>query len=274
MYFNSLNSENEKSKDNINSSLVSIDSYLEISLGYSKNIALKEEVVEWCNETRSILPTSSLNKLTTYNTKIDGVTLYRKNGEYTSSFGVSSPPSIDELNNINGFNDFINGDDLSFISIRNEIVTDTYNQINYYESNGIISIFVKVMYDNELVGILVSDIFPLTIYNSLEYKSFYDDSKVFLKEDKLLTDQIIYNNYLLNMDNKYHIEKMKFNDDIDIVLITPLNSFKSRFIFIFMIIMTIDIIMVMSSLIFSSYITKKVMEPINKIYKEMREVIV
>lgn len=274
MFINSLNSENEKSKDNINSSLVSIDSYLEISLGYSKNIALKEEVVEWCNETRSILPTSSLNKLTTYNTKIDGVTLYRKNGEYTSSFGVSSPPSIDELKNINGFNDFINGDDLSFISIRNEIVTDTYNQINYYESNGIISIFVKVMYDNELVGILVSDIFPLTIYNSLEYKSFYGESKVFLKEDKLLTDQIIYNNYLLNMDNKYHIEKMKLNDDIDIVLITSLNSFKSRFIFIFMIIMTIDIIMVMSSLIFSSYITKKVMEPINKIYKEMREVIV
>lgn len=253
-------------------------SYLNAVMGFAENTANKGIIVSAVEEFGNSGAISLLDGLCNNSIVIDGATLYGFNGYVAYSAGIGSPPSLNELKENGEVASFLSGDDDKFISIRREHVPRAYHSAYYDEGKGIISCMVKV-YSKEgaCIGLLVADVTPETLSSAkLSFSTFNSHSSSYIiKNGEILSVKQNIEEYTVKekttiLDDAY-VAKAGFINGADVAMRFSLSSFKKQILFIFFIILGVDILLIALSALLAYRFAKGVEAPLDRLIERMGE---
>lgn len=267
-----------KTYNNLESGINGCKTYLSTVMGFVDNVATNKVVMDFSSNGGSYNKIKDLlDGLCTTSTKVDGAMLYTSNGYMVYSAGVGSPPLLEELKEVELINDFFNSNEESLISFRKEAIAKVYNKTYYNKHNGIVSCIRKIISESdEVVGLLVVDILPETLYNArFDFSSFETTSICFFSDESpyLLSNEYDkYINYSNGMTNNksFYIVKGTI-EGTDLIILTPLNHFWNKILLISMIVLSIDILLLTITFFVSKYVSRSVIKPLEKLYNMMNE---
>lgn len=155
-------------------SISSCRSFIDTVLNTAEGVALTPAVIDTvCGRSNDSL-TVLLNDTCNYSLTINAITVYAVTGNVFASSGISSPPALAELQSNGGIAEFMSDADSSYyISLRKDAVARLYDNAVYDSSLGIVSCCCKIYDEGAVVGYVVADIFPKTMFGFFDYT---DDS--------------------------------------------------------------------------------------------------
>lgn len=134
--------------------------------------------------------------------EITAITLYSADGRTYTSSGINDIPSYTELENVDGFRDFLSGEDSSFVSVRTDTIARIYNGNSYNGNMGIITCFEKIFDDGgNYSGVVAADILPQALYDIITAS----DSGSQTNSTPLIT---VGDTYLISTDNSLYAAEM------------------------------------------------------------------
>lgn len=277
--FNLFSSQAQRTLQNVQSGVNSCENYFSTVMGFVKNTANNQQIVD-ATQGKSGDVSPILNGLTNNSVQIDGAILYGFDGYVAYSGGVASPPSLNELLQVEQIDQFIESGGDSFVCVRKGVTASAYKHTPYNQQKGIVSVMHKVYFGDVAVGVLVADILPETLYTQkLLLHSFGTNGHTFLQTDGLLCDESKFITYASQMtkggltsDLRYYYSISTTDDGWSVVTFVPQNVFLERLVWIFVTFCAIDIILISFGTLFANSVADSVTKPLNNLYEKMGKI--
>lgn len=271
MISNSLyNTYVEMAKVKLATGINNCNIYLDSIRTSAQTLTQDEELIEKLTVGNSLIPSTKLDYLCTYSLRINGVVIYKPNGEFYSSSRVADIPSLDDLKGNNKIGSFIQSDESEMFSFRNDNIIKIYDNQIYDASYGIITYSAKIYdKDENVCGYLFADLKPSELYNKFlittNDKLFGDIQAIisfpsgYLNHNKNQTylsylEEKNSNSAKLSNDLAYLIVNHSLMNSTEITLFLPLKDFYLNLALILAILIIVDIVL----LLIVYFIAKKV----------------
>lgn len=277
--FNMFSSQAQRTLQNVQSGIAGCQNYFSTVMGFVKNGAKNPQIINAVQGQAGDI-SAQLNGLTNNSVQIDGAILYGFNGYVAYSGGVGSPPSLQQLMQIEQIGNFVLSEQESCVCVRNSVVAKAYQHSPYNQQKGIVSVINKVYSNGVAVGILVADILPQTLYDQkLSLYSFGSESYTFLQSDGLLCDNSQFAAYASSVttngftqDKSYYCAVSHSQEGWSVITFVPQKVFRQRLAAILGVFVAVDVILISLGMLFASNVADSVIKPLNNVSKKMGKI--
>lgn len=144
------------------------------------NLAHNDDIIQELTSPSGYIMLDALNRACDSSMKIHAITAYSVKGEIYTSSGILEPPTLADFKNERAFQDFFEGEEKTFLSLRTSTIAKIYNNNLYPAKMGIITYCQKVFGKDELVGYIFSDMLPYKIYSYFSGEGEFDNIVPFI----------------------------------------------------------------------------------------------
>ncbi len=157
--------------------------YVSSAAASTYNLSLDGEIIRELAAPTGKTLVDKLDSTCNYSLKINAVCVYSANGRVYTSSEVAQVPSFEELKKIDEIKSFIEGNEWSAISLRNECVAEIYHNVTYPKEMGVITCCQKVYDGDKTVGWIFTDILPSNLYNTIVSGGQFENAVAFIEAD-------------------------------------------------------------------------------------------
>lgn len=239
------------------------------------NLSLDSELIKEIQSPTGQSMVSKLDSACNYALQINGITVYScENGTFTSSM-ISQVPQLNQLKNIEELKDFFEGELTGAVSLRTKCIASSFNSNVYPEAMGIISCLQKIYADERVIGYVVADVLPSSLYSYIYNDEQFESTVAFISSG---SGYFEYNDnaasaHLLNRENSKYFKYSATSDDglLKITVFDSKKDYDSKIWLLSGVLAGISVILIITAHFIARYTAKGVTLRLDKLTQRMNE---